>query len=624
MVALGAVVSAQGPNLPDGTAVLSFLNQSIDWHRQVAVEQQVATDPADVLFLNDARQLANEALQLSFDFAKTDAELLAKTNPASASGEAADTGGQGASQTLSQAAAAADKEVQERQSDVQSLQQQLARARGNKRSALQSQIAAMQAELELEQARSQTLHEIVQSVGPGTRGGLAGKIEALQRSVPELEANAGPQAGKSANGSSSGATAAARVQPSGIIGLTEDLMALHSKRSRLRQAIAATDALSEAANKLRRPLVSSLTAMSKQGDEMVEQAQPAGPADFAAQKAKLDALTAQFKQVASASLPLGKQSIVLDSYKSNLQRWSDTVGDQEQADLRRLGLRLAVLGAVLAIVIGLAEAWRKAIFRYVHDARRRYQLLLLRQIVLWIVLAIAVAFALASQIGSLATFVGLITAGLAVALQNVILAVAGYFFLIGRFGVRVGDRVQIGGVVGDVIDIGLIRLHLIEIGDAKSGRQPTGRVVVFSNAVVFQPGASFYKQIPGTNFVWHEVSMTLAPNTDYQLAEKRMLEAVQSVYADYKPRMEEQHRRMEQTLSVSVAVPGPQSRLQFADGGLVVVIRYPTELENAAQIDDAVTRRLLQAIEQSPKLKLVGSGTPNIQPVEEEPRQKAS
>jgi small-conductance mechanosensitive channel len=73
----------------------------------------------------------------------------------------------------------------------------------------------------------------------------------------------------------------------------------------------------------------------------------------------------------------------------------------------------------------------------------------------------------------MATFAGLITAGIAVALQNVIMAIAGYFFLIGKYGVKMGDRVQISGVTGDVIDMGLIRLHLMEIGDVGTDRQPT-------------------------------------------------------------------------------------------------------------------------------------------------------
>ncbi len=282
-------------------------------------------------------------------------------------------------------------------------------------------------------------------------------------------------------------------------------------------------------------------------------------------------------------------------------------------------MRLIVLALVLFVVIALAKLWRKMIFAYVHDIRRRYQFLVIRRIILWIVISIAIAFALASQIGSLATFVGLITAGVAVALQNVILAVAGYFFLIGKYGVRVGDRVQMASVTGIVVDIGLVRLHLMELSSPETGRQPTGRVVVFSNAIVFQAGASFFKQIPGTSFMWHEVTLTLAPETDYHAAEQRMLNAVETVYARYRDRMERQHHAMQESLSVEVALPRPHIRLRLTNSGLEVVIRFPTELEDSAEMDDAVSRELLRAIEQSPRLRLVGSGTPTIQPVSEKP-----
>jgi len=274
-----------------------------------------------------------------------------------------------------------------------------------------------------------------------------------------------------------------------------------------------------------------------------------------------------------------------------------------------------VLTLVLGAFLALGEVWKRATFRYVHDFRRRYQFLLLRRILLWFVIAITVAFALATEIGSLATFAGLITAGIAVALQNVILAVAGYFFLIGRYGVRVGDRVQISGVTGDVLDIGLVRIHLMEMSGSGNYIQPTGRVVVFSNSIVFQPTASFYKQIPGTNFLWHEVSLTLAPDSDVPIAESRLLGAVETVYAEYKDRIEQEYRQMQTQLNVRAVAPKPVSRLRLAQSGLEVVIRYPVELDNAAEIDDRITRELLNALGQEPKLRLVGSGTPNIQAV---------
>jgi small-conductance mechanosensitive channel len=198
------------------------------------------------------------------------------------------------------------------------------------------------------------------------------------------------------------------------------------------------------------------------------------------------------------------------------------------------------------------------------------------------------------------------------------LSVAGYFFLIGRYGVRVGDRVQIGGVTGDVIDIGLVRIHIMEAISGTSEVRPTGRVVVFSNAVVFQPNAGLFKQIPGTNFVWHELKLTLAADSNYQEVEHRLVDAVQKVYEEYQADMEAQRRRMEQSLAgVSIRALQPESRLHLTQTGLEVEIRYPVPLSNATEIDDAMTRAVLDAIARKPRLRLVGSGTPNIQTVTE-------
>jgi len=274
-----------------------------------------------------------------------------------------------------------------------------------------------------------------------------------------------------------------------------------------------------------------------------------------------------------------------------------------------------VLGFAIVVVVGLSEIWRKATLRYVQDSRRRYQFLLLRRIVVWIVVGITIAFGLATEIGSIATFAGLITAGLAVALQNVILAIAGYFFLIGKYGVRVGDRVQISDVIGNVVDIGLIRLHLMELSGSGNDRQPTGRVVVLSNSIVFQPTSTFFKQIPGTNFGWHEVSFTLAPNTDYALAERRMFAAVEKVFTKYRDDINRQARQVQRTFTFSLDVPEPKSRLRLTQIGLEVVIRYPVELERSVETDDQVTREILRALDEPPKLRLVGTGVPNIQPV---------
>jgi small-conductance mechanosensitive channel len=262
------------------------------------------------------------------------------------------------------------------------------------------------------------------------------------------------------------------------------------------------------------------------------------------------------------------------------------------------------------------ELWRRAIYRYIAEPRRRYQFLLLRRIVLWIVIAIVIALAFASELSAVTTFAGLLTAGIAVALQNVILSIAGYFFLVGKYGVRVGDRVQVAGVTGDVVDIGLVRLHLMEVTGGTNPR-PTGRVVVFSNAVVFQANAGLFKQIPGTSFLWHEITLTLGPETDYRAAETRLLEAVNQVFDDYREKMELQRRSMERALNTAgIRAFAPETRLHITPGGLEVVIRYPVELSTAAEIDDRVTRALIENIEREPRLRLLGSTLKTEEPAE--------
>jgi len=619
-----AFAQTQPSKLPRGQEVIGYLNQSIDWYRQLTIEEQVSTDPSDVLFLNDDHLTAGQVLHLSFDFARADAQLLA--GQGSAEGQSAPSG-QGKFASLVRAAQNADTEAQQTKTELDSDRNNLQTARGSERHRLQSEIDELQSELDLAQSRSKILHDILQFVSgaSGTSGNLSQQIDQLQRSAPEVEADNAKGAGAQTTPSTPNNNALSRAlnrrsEPSGILNLAEDLFSLSSQIHAIDQRTQSTDELSRASERLRAPLLANLTAIAQRGEEAAKQADVSGPAQLEQLKHDLDALTASFKQTSTIVLPLSKQEVLFDLYKGNLGRWRSVVKSEYSADLRRLLTRLAIFGIALAVVIALSQIWRRAVFRYVHDPRRRYQFLLLRRIILWIAIAITIAFALATEIGSIATFAGLITAGIAVALQNVILAVAGYFFLIGKYGVRVGDRVQISGVTGDVIDIGLIRLHLMEVGGTETDRQPTGRVVVFSNAVVFQPSASFYKQIPGTSFVWHEVSLTLAPESDYALAEKRVLDAVEKVYSDYKDRIEQQHREMERTLSVAVSAPKPRSRLRLTQTGLEVVIRYPVELESATEVDDRITRELLHSLAQPPKLRLVGTGIPNIQPVNDEPK----
>ena len=299
---------------------------------------------------------------------------------------------------------------------------------------------------------------------------------------------------------------------------------------------------------------------------------------------------------------------MLDLYKRSLVNWRDAVRGEYRADLKGLGVRLAILAVIILAVFAAAELWRRAVYRYVHDPRRRYQFLLMRRFVIWVVMAIIIAFAFASSVGSIATFAGLITAGIAVAMQGVIVSIVGYFFLIGKFGIRVGDRVQIGGVSGEVVDVGLVRFHLMELGGGGADG-PTGRVVAFSNSIVFQVAAGLFKQIHGINFAWHEITLTLALQEGNANVKERLLTAAHAALADFRAEIDRQNQEIARTVvSTPVANLEPKVLMRFSASGVEAVIRYPVDLKHAADIDERVWHELRRALAREPKVQLAGSG----------------
>lgn len=560
--------------------------------------------------------MATQVVRLAFDFARQQADTKAKAK-AQAQIEA---GTPSQYQSLIQLAQALDQEVQQTQAEIPPLQKKLETATGKERAKLQTLIAETQSEISLLDARRDALRSMVEFVsGTSANGlgasGLRAQIEELARTVPFAaskpeSANPSDQT-DSQQDSAKLAPIPNKEPPSGVWGLAADLFKLSRKHHVLKQEIAATDALIASASQLRAPLVEKLKAMIQSGDQLAKEADSSDQALLAQEKQKLDKLTLDFRQTTAAILPLGKQAIVLDLYKRTLTTWDESAQYEFKAELRNLLARLAVLAIMILAVLGLGEIWKRTIFRYVHDVRRRSQFMLMRRIALWVIIALITAFAFATELGSVVTFAGLITAGIAVALQNVIVSMVGYFFLIGKFGIRVGDRVQVSGVTGEVVDIGLVRFHLMEIGTTDS--QPTGRVVAFSNSIVFQPAAGLFKQIPGTSFVWHELDLTFAPESDYKIVRERVTAAVEAAFAEYHEKMELQRRQMEMMLSsVSSLELKPKIHLHFSSVGIEVNIRFPVEMGGASEIDERIMRELLAAIEREPRLKLVGSEMPTV------------
>ena len=477
LVGLGGLC-AQAPQIAE-SAILNHLNSGISWYRQLTTIDQGAGQPSDVLYLSNARSQARQALQLAFQAAQSISGLQ---NVAAANGKPSSASAENAAEPLQQqsgltrALQRATDRLNQDQAKLAQVEADLAHARGSQREELRSQRDALQGVIPLDKALQEQLQRIATFIATNERaqGGMAGKVAALKESVPEVFATDAGDAGKTTSATSANAQSASvsRAQSSGLIGQTVYLLTQTSEIHKIDTLIAQTAHLRESATQLQKPLVDTLKALVQQGRNAADTNSDA--ADMVDTQKNLRVLTGQFKQIGDAAFPLRQEIVLLDQAKGSLEEWRSSMLRAYTAVLRSVLVRVGSILFALALVAGFSALWRQATVRYVHDARRRRQLLLVRRFVSGFLMLLIVAFGFVSEFSSLATMAGFITAGIAVALQTVILSIAAYFTLIGRRGVKAGDRITISGVTGDVMEIGLVRLYLMELGGTGIDLLPDG------------------------------------------------------------------------------------------------------------------------------------------------------
>jgi len=566
--------------------VVNHVSRTITWYRRILALQQIPADSDDIVPRDRLSQTALTSLQLSFDFGRAAGAM------ASATQEAPDASDQG-SEIDRAAARMADR--------ITNLQSQLASANDPAKRAEISAALDLAKEIQSTVGQIQKFEETSDAHAGGASVGLAAQISDLRKSVPELHGAAPPvsaSASEKKPASTSNTAETFRPESAGIIALIGKWFSLESARRDLTDATKQTDGMTRDLGKIRDAVVQQIRTVSNQNLQTTSN----DPATLAQSKLKFQQAAVRFKQLATLIVPLGEQAVTLETAHNLLEEWHDSLAARTGTVARYLFLRLGfLLGSVAAVLI-VSEVWRRATFRYLADARRRQQFLSLRRVVVGLALTLVVVFGLVSEFGSLATYAGLITAGLAVALQNVILAIVAYFFLIGRYGVRVGDRITLAGVTGRVVEIGLVRIYLMELAGAQM--RSTGRMVVLSNAVLFQPTAMF-KQMPGGDFYWHTITMVFASTADVADAEKRLGEAANSVYSKYRPAIEQQHAALQRFIDFQTALPEPEVYARLNIKGLECIVRYPVEPAQAASTDQKMLQALREAQSRAPELQLV-------------------
>ncbi|MEP6885888.1 MAG: mechanosensitive ion channel domain-containing protein [Gammaproteobacteria bacterium] len=600
--AAASITPADRVSVLTGEQVIQILDETVDWYRTLGTQQQNATQPSDLLILFANRQTADKVVALAFEIARANAELLSSEATARQTSEEP-SAEPGTSESSTPQA------LNQRQSELEAKRQDVKRQMGDgKHPELQGELAMLDARKNL----LDTMTEFVNSSDPKAAGAnnLKAQIDAIAATIPSSGANpsgGGNTASSAAPGSSTGTPAgidAGKPPPvrTGLWNLATNVFKLRNKVDSIGVIDKHTANLAQTFDEISAPPLKQLKAYSARSDALAAQSEAAGDGAHKDLRGQFDTLAWLFKQTSDILVPLTKEKVLLRQYRHNLGNWRESAERQYHDALAALGIRTSVLAGMLAVVFGLGEIWRRGVLRYSHEPRRRSQLMLVRTIVLWTVVLAIVGLSFVTEISSFATFAGLLTAGVAVAMQSVLVSVVGYFFLIGKYGIRVGDRIQIGTVVGEVIDIGLVRMHLMELNQS-GPLGPTGRVVAFANLVVFQASGGLFKQIPGVNLAWHENTLTLPVVDDYGALKEKLVAAISGVIGHYSDEISRQTKEIERsTATTSVTNASPQVQMHLTNGRMEALIRYPVHREHAAEIDERVAEAVIKVIaENSPK-----------------------
>jgi hypothetical protein len=568
--------------------VIRILDDTVDWYRTLGAQQQSASQPSDLLILYANRQTADKVMALAFDIARANAELLS-----SEAGAAQRAAGGSSPQALGQQQDQLDAERRTIAGEVADYER---RPAGSTK-ALKDRLAELRGELAMVDARRnllQTMSEFVNQSDPKSAGAnaLKAQIDAIAATIPTAGAN--PAATVAA-----AVPAAARAAGSGLWELGSNVLKLRGKVADIDSIDRRTAALAQTFKEIGAAPVNQLKSYGSRSDALASEAQHASGEVLTGLREQFDTLAWLYKQTASIVIPLAKEQVLLRQYRHTLGSWRDATERQYEDARGQLGVRVAILLGILVVVFLIGEVWQRTVIRYVHDVHRRRQLILIRSIVVWTLAAVIVGLSFVTELSTFATFAGLLTAGLAVAMQSVLVSVVGYFFLIGKYGIRVGDRIQIGTVLGEVIDIGLVRMHLMEL-NSSGPLGPTGRVVAFANLIVFQASGGLFKQIPGVNLTWHEITLTLPAVADYPALKARLLSAVNQAIGEFHDEIVRQTRQIEKsTASAAADAAEPRVQMRLIDSRMEASIGYPVSVQHAAPIDERVSEALLMVITQN-------------------------
>ncbi len=445
------------------------------------------------------------------------------------------------------------------------------------------QLQLAQAQLALDSDEADELHQTLIRLG-GDRHAL------IQQALDEHEAVHKEETGAVVSQTE------ALESPAALTSLIGKFTALSSLRSRRQQLVLARNQVQALAAQL----LQQRNALSSD----TEQANASGgnsTADATSATARLRALASNRQAITQYERRIHDLQALADTYG----KWETLVRAQERTITRRI-LRVFAFIVLIVVVTILAGRLlhRLLTSRTLLDRRRQQTLQFVLSFSVQLIGALLILIVIFGTPRQTPTVIGLTTAGLTVVLKDFIVAFFGWFILMGRNGVRVGDWVEINGVGGEVVEVGLLRTTLLETGNWSESGRPTGRRVAFMNSYAIED--HYFNFSTAGQWLWEEIHIALPSGKDPYALRDAIRGAVEEITRQDIDLATREWRRLSQlhgSLSTLSAQPTVELR---AAGGLEVVIRYITRAQDRFEMRSRLNQQLLAILHAPPQIIQVG------------------
>jgi len=260
-----------------------------------------------------------------------------------------------------------------------------------------------------------------------------------------------------------------------------------------------------------------------------------------------------------------------------------------------------LVGRGITISIGLTVIWlivkgiQKSLLIKIHDNDNRYRAKKITGSAGYIFAIILIAVVYSDKIGGFTVALGVAGAGIAFALQEVIASFAGWLAILFGGFYKPGDRVQLGGIKGDVMDIGVLRTTIMETGQWVDGDLYNGRIVLIANSFVFkEPVFNYSGDFP---FLWDEIKIPIQYGSDYEMATALIEKVGQEIAGDHSDKSTEKWHALQYKYRLEEAQTAPMVSLVANDNWVEYTLRYVVNYKRRRSVKTALFTRLLQEVD---------------------------